>query len=154
MKVCVVAVPPGEAPEWVRKQWVGLVLPLAAGEDGARPVRTWGALTGPKTLPAQVWCLLTGKYNRVHGFVVDAPRALEILAASAPEAAQWCRTHTAYGQSGRKLIFPAETCQEHDGSASAALRRFCPTCGIMFLPADVGDGVAACRACDTVTRLD
>jgi hypothetical protein len=156
MKVRIVDVPPGEAPEWVRKQWVGLVLPLADGEKGARSVRTWSVLTGPQTLPAYLWRLCTGKYTRTYGFVVDARRAWEILADHAPDAAQWWRTHAAPGQPGRKLVFPAEVCQELGRSVPATLQQFCPSCGTLFMPGDihVDRGLAACRACNTVTSMD
>jgi hypothetical protein len=171
MKVRIVGVPPGEAPEWVREQWVGLVLPLADGEEGARSVRTWGVLTGPKTLPACLCRLFTGKYTRAYGFVVDAPRALEILAGHAPEAAQWWDTHTAYRQPGRKFVFPAEACQELGRKASGTffaadrrglegrvgpVQRFCPTCGTVLSPEDIDTdrALATCWACNSLTSAD
>jgi hypothetical protein len=156
MEVRIVDVPPGEAPEWVRKQWVGLVLPLADGEEGARSVRTWSILKGPKTLPARLWRLCTGKYNRTHGFVVDARRAWEILADHAPDAAQWWHMHTASGQPARKLVFPAEVCQELGRSVPGTSQQFCPTCGTLFPPGDinVARGLATCRACSSTTNMD
>jgi hypothetical protein len=152
MKVRIVEVPPGEAPEWIRKQWVGIVLPLADGEEGARSVRTWNVLTRPKTLPACLWRLLTGKYNRTYGFVVDVARALAILRDQAPEAARWWHTHTASEQPVRKFVFPAEVCQDLD----RAPQRFCPRCGTLFTPRDINvdRGLASCRACSSVTSVD
>jgi hypothetical protein len=156
MKIRIVDVPPGEAPEWVRKQWVGLVLPLADGEEGARSLRTWSVLTGWQTLPGRLWRLCTGKCTRTHGFVVDARRAWEILADHAPDAAAWWHTHTASGQPARKLVFPAEVCQELDRSGPGILQQFCPACGILFKPGDIDveRGRANCRACKSVTGMD
>src|SRR5262245_46741567 len=136
MNVRIVDVPAGEAPEWVRKQWVGLVLPLADGEEGARSARTWSILTGPTTLPAQLWRLCTGKDNRTFGYVVDARRAWDILAERSPDAAQWLRTHAVLKQPGQKLVFPAEICQELRSDGSPAVQQFCPACGTLFMPAD------------------
>jgi hypothetical protein len=112
MDIRIVDVPPGEAPECVRKSWVGLVLPLAEGETGPRVFHTSGVLTGPKSLLASLWHLLTGKYDRVYGYVVDASLALDLLAEHSPEAANWWNENTPYGQPGRWFVFHAEACEE------------------------------------------
>ena len=125
--VRIVATPPGEAPEEVRRAWVGLVLPLAAREKGPRTVATSGVLTGPRTFWGAVWVLLTGQTAKWYGYVVDAPRSLFLLAESAPRAAQWwreCVPHT--WMPGRLLVFPAEVCVEvtdREVGRSAAFRR-------------------------------
>jgi hypothetical protein len=98
-EVRVVAVPPGPAPEEVRRAWVGLILPLGPGETGPRPVKTAGA-------------------EEKVGYVVDAPRALQVLAAHAPEAALWWKQNApAYCQPGRALVFAPEACQLVEGHA-------------------------------------
>jgi hypothetical protein len=89
MDVRIVGVPPGEAPEWVRRCWVGLTLPLATGEMGPRTLRMWGVLSAPRTLVGSLWRLLTRQYTWEYGYVVDAARAIQILAHVAPEAAAW-----------------------------------------------------------------
>jgi hypothetical protein len=97
-EVRIVAVPPGPAPEEVRRAWVGLVLPLGPAETGPRPIRTTG--TGEEKV----------------SYVVDAARALQILAAHAPEAALWWKRNApAYSQPGRALLFSPEACQEVEG---------------------------------------
>lgn len=50
MKIRITDIPGGEAPLEIRRAWVGLVLPLAPGEDGPRTPRTAGVLSGPKRL--------------------------------------------------------------------------------------------------------
>jgi hypothetical protein len=125
--VRIVATPPGEAPEEVRRAWVGLELPLTGRQKGPRTMATSGVLTGPRTFWGRLWVILTGRTKNEYGYVVDAPRSLFLLAESAPWAAQWwreCAPHT--WMPGRSFLFPAEVCVEitdHDVARSAALRR-------------------------------
>jgi hypothetical protein len=84
MEIRIVEVPPGEAPEHIRRAWVGLVLPLAAGESGRRQE---ARATGPFGRLRQ-W--LEGR--RWH-YVVPADAALNILKQAAPEAAAWWRAN-------------------------------------------------------------
>jgi len=111
--VRIVAVPPGEAPEEVRRAWVGMDLPLAAGETGPRELPTGGVLTGPRTVFGQLLKLLTGRRRYAYGYVIDAPQALTLLVEHAPEAARWWRQHAAHcWEPGRRFLFPAEVCAE------------------------------------------
>jgi hypothetical protein len=84
MEIRIIEVPPGEAPEHIRRAWVGLVLPLAAGESGRRQE---DRATGPFGRLRQ-W--LEGR--RWH-YVVPADAALNILGQAAPEAAAWWRAN-------------------------------------------------------------
>src|SRR5947199_83534 len=61
MDIRIIDVPPGEAPEWVRRAWVGLVLPLAPGEYGPRVLAAAGVLTGPRGCAAALAQLLMGR---------------------------------------------------------------------------------------------
>ena len=98
-EVRIVAVSPGAAPEEVRRAWVGLIVPLAAGETGPRPART---AAGEEKV----------------GYVVDSLRALQVLAAHAPAAAAWWKKNApGYLQPGRSLLFPPEACEEVEGQA-------------------------------------
>ena len=109
----IVAIPPGEAPIEVRKAWVGLELPLARGETGARRMPIGGVLTGPKTAIGQLFKLLTFGYDRARGYLVEAVVAIEILAEHAPDAAQWWSENSPHLiRPGRHLIFHAEVCEE------------------------------------------
>jgi hypothetical protein len=99
-EVRIVAVSPGPAPEEVRRAWVGLTVPLAAGETGPRPVKT------------------AGNAEEKVGYVVDSARALAVLATHAPAAAAWWKKNAPdYLQPGRALLFPPESCQEVEGPA-------------------------------------
>jgi hypothetical protein len=109
--VRIIAVPPGEAPLWVREKWVGLKLPLLRWPD-TRKLIGFGAVSAPRTYPAQIWALLRGRSQRVYGFVVDAARAVDILDRASPEAAAWWRENAAeLILPGRGLIFHAEVCE-------------------------------------------
>jgi hypothetical protein len=115
--VRVVATPPGEAPEEVRREWVGLDLPLAGGEIGARRVRTGGVLTGPRTFLAKLVAALTGRTGHSYGYVIDAPQALVLLAEKSPRAARWWRDYAPHcWQPGSKFVFAEECCVEIDRS--------------------------------------
>jgi hypothetical protein len=113
MFVRIIATPPGEAPEEVRRAWVGLELPLAAGENGPRTIPVGGVLTGARTFWGKLFKLLTGQRRYGHGYVVDAAQALVLLAERAPWAAQWwreCAPHC--WQPGFLFLFPAACCAE------------------------------------------
>ncbi len=98
-EIRIIAIPPGEAPEDVRRAWVGLVLPVARVSRGPHLIRSFGVLTGR----AQLTC----------GYAVPARAALDILARSAPEAAEWwTRNAPQFLQPGRLFLFHAEVCQE------------------------------------------
>jgi hypothetical protein len=108
--VRIIAVPPGEAPLWVREKWVGLELPLLRWASAGTFIG-FGAVSGPRTWLAQIWALLRGGSQRIYGFVVDASRAVDILDRASPEAAAWWRENAAEPvRPGRGLIFHAEAC--------------------------------------------
>jgi hypothetical protein len=115
--VRIIATPPGEAPEEVRRAWVGLVLPLVAGETGCRAAPVGGVLSGPRTFLGKLLKLLTGRRRYVRGDVVDAPQALTLLAEREPRAALWWREHAPHcWQPGARFIFKAEVCVEVTGA--------------------------------------
>lgn len=103
MGIRIVKPPPGDAPQHVRTAWVGLVLPLAAGEIGPR--REVPTLLG------------FGYLRRVFGvprwyYVVSADAALNVLERAAPAAAAWWRVNAADRiEPGQTLAFPAWACE-------------------------------------------
>jgi hypothetical protein len=87
----VIAIPPGEAPLWVREKWVGLELPLADGKNAAQQAYTSGVLSGPSNrFLAVIWGLL-GRLKVQSGYPVYIKEALVILEQTAPDAAMWWR---------------------------------------------------------------
>jgi hypothetical protein len=109
----IIAMPPGEAPEEVRRAWIGLDLPLAAGETGPRVIANQGVLSGARTFLAILRARLAGRTRLEYGYVIDGQQALVLLAEKAPWAAQWwreCAPHT--WNPGYKFVFSAEICAE------------------------------------------
>jgi hypothetical protein len=104
MRLEIVSVPPGEAPLWVRERWVGLLLPLAQRKGAPVSARGSGVLSGPKGLVSSLLASLTGKSERQSGFVVEVRPAIETLAASSPEAADWWRENTPHLFRGRRYF--------------------------------------------------
>ncbi|MFA6551443.1 MAG: hypothetical protein WCV41_02855 [Patescibacteria group bacterium] len=77
-------IPDGNAPEWVRKEWVGLLLPCVeetnTGGCALNPVSTWEQTTDNKGIPPR---------GRV--YKVPVSLALKILEQKSPAAAQCFR---------------------------------------------------------------
>jgi hypothetical protein len=108
----IVSVPPGEAPLWVREKWVGLELPLAYGDSGARRAITSGVLSGPRNRLIALWWALRGRLERKSGYAVDANEAVRILEGTAPEAAAWWRKNVPRLQHRkRKFLFAPAACE-------------------------------------------
>ncbi|HSW89344.1 MAG TPA: hypothetical protein VLH19_00550 [Patescibacteria group bacterium] len=68
----IVSTPPGQAPEWVRKAWVGLSLPVAPDHERGIQMGACG-----------------GEAQNVGGYSIPTEEALEILSAKNEDAAQW-----------------------------------------------------------------
>ena len=109
----IIAVPPGDAPLEVRKAWVGLELPLAPGEKGARVARTHGVLAEPKTVAEQVFSHQLPEATEKVGYAVEAAKAIEILARHAPDAAFWWKRNAPRAiKPGRRFQFAPGVCEE------------------------------------------
>jgi hypothetical protein len=107
----VARVPPGEAPFWVREKWVGLELPLVAGERGARRTYAGGVLSGPHNPFVAIVMHLIGRLKREAGYMVDAIEAVNILERTAPDAARWWRQNAQALLLGRrKFLFQEAVC--------------------------------------------
>ncbi len=112
--VRIVAVPPGEAPFWVREKWVGLALPVA-GHSGQREFLAFGVLSMPRSWLAQWIAFLRGRAVRIGGYAIEAAPAVDILALSSPEAAAWWRENVPDLIGPRRyLIFHEHVCQVID----------------------------------------
>jgi hypothetical protein len=110
VRVKVVEAPAGDAPLVVRQAWVGLILPLAAGETGPRMARSGRLLADSRGWPGAMRRFLLGAY-RV-GYVVEAHIALEMLSSWAPEAHAWWRPNMpSHFDPGRRFVFALESCR-------------------------------------------
>lgn len=71
--------------------------------------RTAGVLTGSKSLILRIGDLFMGRFDLVSGYLVNAKAAIDLLAASAPTAAQWRQSNTAEYLDGRRgFVFDAD----------------------------------------------
>ena len=114
----ITATPEGEAPEWVRKCWVGLELPLIDGTEEAQELETTGVLSGARTDIGQFLQGIFDEPEIVSGYVVESLVAIEILASSSPEAANWWRVHVPDSVvSGETFIFDGDAGHVVPGSA-------------------------------------
>lgn len=102
----VTAVPPGEAPLWVREKWVGIELPLTQRSSSPGTFPAAGVLTGPRDLLSYLLGWLSGKFVRREGYLVNALAAVEALEAVHPDAAAWWKKHTPHlMRPNRRFLF-------------------------------------------------
>jgi hypothetical protein len=95
----ILGLPPGEAPESIRRAWVGVELPLRRGQTEPNRVGSLGVLSrqGPEVSM---------------GYLVDGSAAVAALASQAPEAAAWWRENAPHViASGYRLFFPSDVCE-------------------------------------------
>lgn len=92
MWIRIIATPPGDAPEEVRRRWVGLELPLAGGAKGPWFVPV-GDVRGLSVGPYSFLTSLRGGLTRrwVRAYLVHTSKALALLGEKDPEAVRWWR---------------------------------------------------------------
>src|SRR5579859_3848770 len=106
-RIRIIAVPPGEAPFWVREKWVGLELPLAKWAVPKKYLGV-GVMSGPRSCFSQLWHVVRGRAEAITGYAVEAGAAVDILAASSPEAGSWWQENAPQLISPkRKFVFHA-----------------------------------------------
>ena len=100
VRVRITSTPDGDAPEAIRRAWVGLELPLAPGERGPRLLDAAGV----------VWRLPAGVKM---GYAVGGRVAVELLEKQSPAAAAWWRQQVPdVLTAGFQFVFPAESCEK------------------------------------------
>jgi len=110
--VRIIAVPKGEAPDWVREKWVGLELPTFEQIRGPHTLTGWGVVTGPPpTSLEQFDAGYRGRLQVMSGFCVKTTDAIAILNSASPEAAAWWRENfLRSGAFNDFLMFEKECC--------------------------------------------
>ena len=110
----IIAAPPGEAPLWVRQQWVGLDLPVARYSAGGRFLGL-GVLSMPRSWLGQWLSVFRGRAELIAGYTVEALPAFGILGAKSPEAAAWWHQNTPHLIAPKRyLLFHEEVCRIAD----------------------------------------
>jgi hypothetical protein len=98
-RIRIVRTPAGEAPETVRRAWVGLELPLTKGETNPRVFESRGVLSNQAT-------------ESVVGYMVDGSTAVRLLEGQSPDAAAWWRENVPDIETpGYRLGFSAGDCE-------------------------------------------
>jgi hypothetical protein len=121
-KIRVITIPIGEAPDGVRQAWVGLELSVA-GDPQPKAYLGFGVLTGPVSYLGNLWGLVRGKAERLAGYPVYAGSAVELLAASNPDAAKWWRDNAPHLlRRGRLFVFNADACTLVDEAPTHATK--------------------------------
>lgn len=95
-RIRIVDTPPGQAPEWVRKEWVGLELPV---EENA-PDPKEGIQFGVRG----------GKPENLGGYPIRTTDAINTLRKKSPRAAKWWETNLPLEFIPR-LVFKRDACQ-------------------------------------------
>ncbi len=123
----IIAIPPGEAPLWVREKWVGLCLPVADSR-GSREAYVSGVLTGPRNrILAFAWRFL-GKLSKQSGYAVYVRDAVSELEKIAPDAAAWWRENAPRSQAlSRKFLFRTPYCKLAEPESQAGHLSSSPT---------------------------
>lgn len=94
--ILITQTPPGQAPEDVRKAWVGLKIPLSPDQSEGFSAGVLGGKAEPANL---------------NGYSVGAKEAVQaLLDAKKCEAADWWQTH-GYGFGNERLMFGKAFCQ-------------------------------------------
>jgi hypothetical protein len=94
-QIKIIAIPPGEAPEWVRREWVDLVLPIA------EKIPKIAVLSG----------VLGGKIEDFEGgYPVKTETAIQLLSEKNARAAQWWNDNV-FPKRMPLLIFQFSVCK-------------------------------------------
>ncbi len=157
----IIRTPGGEAPEEIRRAWIGLILPVAEDEQGRRKRLGYGVLTGPKSLLAYLLGFLLGKYTQYDGYAVKVMDAIAILEKSNREAAQWWRKNTPHLLTPTGLfLFDAEACEETTSERapvpstnSEVIPLNCPRCGGRLSSLHQGLNQVICEYCGTAVLI-
>lgn len=95
----IVALPPGEAPEEIRRAWIGVEIPLRKHSSSPITMSTVGVVSGKGTETAT-------------GYSVGGAEALAALGAYNPEALAWWKNNARHtSQYGYVFLFPTEVCE-------------------------------------------
>ncbi|MFA5934578.1 MAG: hypothetical protein WC827_01690 [Candidatus Paceibacterota bacterium] len=89
----IISIPPGQAPEWVRKEWIGVEIPLSEQKSSGIQMGVRG-----------------GAAKNVGGYQVETSKAIEALQKKSPMAAKWWKDNVPL-VSIVHLVFSKEVCE-------------------------------------------
>lgn len=109
-EVEIVALPNGEAPVWVRQNWIGLRLPLAT--QGMYEGEVDGVVSGRRSRFSRWLHRIAGPNQVMSGYLIHAASAIQILGRKDQSAANWWRENTPdLLNIDEYLVFEAEVCR-------------------------------------------
>ncbi len=112
----IIGTPPGEAPEHIRRAWIGVVIPLPEDARRWRSPSRGQVLDGPRLLVNTVLGLVRGRYGKWESHAVEAMEAFDALRRHNAEAAEWWSVNAHHlMRPGRKIEFPARVCELVEG---------------------------------------
>ncbi len=85
----IIATPPGEAPEKIRKSWIGIVVPLLFNAQTEQERTGYGVLTGPRLGLLALFPFLYKTKVKRKGYRVSSLDAIAALAKKDESAAEW-----------------------------------------------------------------
>ena len=108
----IIATPPGEAPEEIRRSWVGVVIPLPRKLQAPREITGYGVLTGPRSWLLALFPFLHKNKVNWTGYCVRGREAIDALGKKDETAAQWWKQNAPHvlGKVSY-LSFPANVCR-------------------------------------------
>lgn len=95
-RIRIVNTPPGQAPEWVRKEWVGLELPVEEDSPGSEKSTQIGARGG--------------KPENLGGYPIRTSDAINSLREKSQQAAEWWETNLPL-EVVPTFVFKKEACE-------------------------------------------
>ena len=108
----IIAIPPGEAPEEIRRSWIGVVIPLSSNAQKQQQVTGYGVLTGPRSWFLALFPFLHKNKVTWSGYRVSGADAVAALAKRDHSAAEWWKMNTPYLLERQwQLLFPADVCR-------------------------------------------
>lgn len=120
MIIQIISLPKGEAPEEIRRSWIGLQ--LIADDTSPIAVPIAHVITGPRSRLGMLIQRLRGREERWDAYVVDARDAVDALAKVDPKAAAWWYANTGHLLDGKHpLVFDSECCRVVQPYSSANL---------------------------------
>lgn len=114
MQIRIVARPFGDAPEYIRDAWIGLLLPVHPNYPHTVESRHVSLMRPITPLVMWVYRFIA---PRARGYIVATNAAMNILESAKPTAAEWFRTNTPHlFESEGGLLFDEACCAVEDSA--------------------------------------
>lgn len=121
LEIRITSLPRGDAPESIRRCWIGLQLPVVGEKPSWR--RMLSIYSRRRKWSAFLLACLRGKTRLEHGHVVPANVAVDTLSRVDPDAAQWWRQKAPDAiLPGQYFVFEERACERVEATAAQGLK--------------------------------